>query len=104
MNLSPDLAAPSSLRPLLETRLRDREAANDQRYADNVLDTTEEYLRQCAHFEQLGSDNPVAIAALAKLKLAHVETLALLGQTHAAEIKSIARLRETLLPQECPRN
>lgn len=104
MELSPDLAAPAILRSLLETRLRDREGANEQRYADNVLDTTEEYLRQCAHFQKLGSDNPVAIAALAKLKLGHVETLAVLAEAHAAEAKTIAKLRETLLPHSRPHN
>lgn len=104
MELSPDLAAPTQLKGLLDIRLRDREAKNQERYADNVLDATGEYLKQCAHFEQLGKDNPVAIAGLAKLKLAHVETMALLAERHSAEAKSIARVRDTLLPHSSPHN
>lgn len=95
------LAAPSSMKRLIEARLRDREAASQQGYADKFMDATEEYLKQCAHFEQLGADNPVAIAALAKLKLAHVETLAVLGENHKSEIKALRRLHDTLLPSTC---
>lgn len=94
-----ELTAPVPQRGLLEARLRDREAKNEQRYAENVLDATEAYLKQCAHFERLGRDNPVAIAALAKLKLAHLETLALLAESHTAEAETIQRLRDVLLPR-----